>query len=488
MTIDPLYASASELLERFRTLEISPVDVLEAQLRRADEVGPIINAVTERMDESARSAAAESARRYREGNPLPLDGITVAVKEKHAIAGHHISEGSSGWAGTTPTKSHPIIERLLAAGAVLHMRTTQPEFCLTTFTHSTMWGVTRNPWHLGMTPGGSSGGSAAVLAAGMATIATASDIGGSTRGPAGFTGTIGYKAPYGRVPGVGPTSLDYYRGDGSLTRTVDDSLLVTNLISGTDGRDHVALPKATIGAGRDVSGMRIAYSADLDSLIVDPVQRANSRRMVDELAEAGCTVEEIRIGWSKDVIRSAVVSHFAQSISVWVEETVAGRHDELNDYTRNYLALMEEARPHTSQFAAMTSEYAMQQALASAMEGFDALICPTAAAIGFPAGDPMIDGIEIAGTVVGFTEGLLTLPFNVANRCPVLNVPSGFAANGMPTGIQIVGHPYDDDTVYSIGRELEARQGPLYESHRPSFSAAGAPLSDTDAPEHAAVL
>lgn len=470
MNVDPLYDSASDLLEKFRCLEVTPTEVLQAQLRRGDEVGEQINAVTERMEESALEAAEASTRRYRDGNPLPLDGVTVAVKEKHAIAGHHICEGSSAWDGYTPTENHPIIDRLLAAGAVLHLRTTEPEFCVATYTHTKMWGVTRNPWNLEMSPGGSSGGSAAVLAAGMTTLSTASDIGGSTRGPAGFTGTVGYKSPYGRVPGTGAMSLDYYRGDGSLTRTVDDSLLITNLIAGHDPRDHVSLPKVQIGADRDVSGMRIAFSPDLDLFQVDPVQRDNARATVDALAKAGAQIEEVRMGWSMDDFYLAVVAHFGQSMSSWLSQTVQGREDELNDYTAAYLELTSTGRNTMTMFDAMRGEHAVHQALSRSMNGFDALICPTAAAIGFPAGDTLKDGIEINGSTVDSTFGLLTLPFNIANRCPVLNVPSGFAANGMPTGVQIVGRPYDDDTVFSIGRTLEELQGPLFAGHRPELT------------------
>lgn len=469
MTFDPRYASATELLEKFQTLETSPVEVLQAQLRRADEVEDRVNAFVERMDDAALAAAAESERRYRDGTALPLDGITVAVKEKHAVAGHRITEGSFAWDGWTPTENHPIIDRLLDAGAVLHARTAQPEFCIATYTHSRMWGVTRNPWHLDMSPGGSSGGAGAALAAGTTTLATASDIGGSTRGPAGFTGTIGYKAPYGRVPGAGAMSLDYYRGDGPMARTVDDTLLMTNVIAGPDRRDHVSLPAVTVGAGRDVSSMRIAFSPDLDVFTVDSQQRANARAAAAALAAAGATVEEVRIGWSADELRTGIVAHFTQMMSAWIAQTVGDRADDLNDYARDYVAMTTVARGQLAMFDAMRAEYAVQQALGATMAGFDALICPTAAATGFPAGETMLDGIEIDGQNVNWSEGLLTLPFNMTNRCPVLNVPSGFAADGMPTGVQIVGHPFDDDTVFSIGRELEARRGPLFASRRPDL-------------------
>ncbi|MFW0797050.1 amidase family protein [Gordonia sp. CPCC 205515] len=471
MTFDPCYTDALELLDRYRRREVSPVEVLEAQLRRVDEVDGELGAIIERMDGEALTQARESERRYRDGDARPLDGITVAVKEKHAIAGHRVTEGSLAWDGIEATTDHPTVERLRAAGAVFHARTATPEFSITTYTQSRKWGVTRNPWDPQFSPGGSSGGAGAALAAGMTTLATASDIGGSTRGPAAFTGTVGYKAPYGRVPGSGPTSLDYYRGDGALARTVGDALCMTNLISGQHRLDQASLPDKRIDAGRDVTGMRVAYSPDLDGYTVDSRIAANTAAMVDELVAAGCVVEPIAIGWSLDDLRTATAGHFAQMMSANVDNLVGDRTELLSDYTSEYLKLMTEVRKHLSMFDAVRAEYTLQQTLAAAMDGFDALICPTTAAVGFVAGDNLFDGVEIEGQRVSWTEGMLTIPFNVNNRCPVLAVPSGFAGS-MPTGVQLVGHPYDDDTVFALGRALEERRGRLFESRVPEVGVA----------------
>lgn len=469
MTIDPLYSSARDLLDAFRRRETSPVEVLQAQLDRIDRVDGRLGAIVERLDDSALAAAAASERRYRDGDPLPLDGITVAVKEKHAIAGHRITEGSLAWDGYVPEEDHPVVERLRAAGAIFHARTATPEFCIATFTHTIKWGVSRNPWNTEYSPGGSSGGSAAAVAAGMTTLATVSDIGGSTRGPASFTGTVGYKAPYGRVPATGPSTLDYYRGDGVLGRTMDDMLLGTRLIAGRHKRDQSSLPAVPLSADRDVRGMRIAFSPDLDGYTVDPEVIANARAAADDLAAAGATVEQVRMGWDLDVMRTGLAAHFAQMTASMMGTIVGDRTAEMTDYARDFLTLASSAREHFTMFDAARAEYAFQQGLAEAMTGFDALICPTSAAVGFPAGETMANGIEIDGRTVPWTDGLLTMPFNVNNRCPVLAVPSGFATCGMPTGIQIVGHPYDDDAVLSLGSALEERRGRLFDSHRPEL-------------------
>ena len=186
---DLIYLSAAECIERFRTGALSPVDVLEAQLAQAALVDGSLNAFTETMEEAARARAEDSERRYRDGTARALEGVTVAAKEKHQIAGMEVVEASNAWAGYTATANAPVIDRLLDAGAIIHARTATPEFSIAAFTHSDRWGVTRNPWNTAFSPGGSSGGSGAALAAGMTTLATASDIGGSTRGPAAFTGS-----------------------------------------------------------------------------------------------------------------------------------------------------------------------------------------------------------------------------------------------------------------------------------------------------------
>jgi aspartyl-tRNA(Asn)/glutamyl-tRNA(Gln) amidotransferase subunit A len=171
----------------------------------------------------------------------------VATKEKHTIAGRSLTEGSLANKGVIAAESAPVVERVQAAGGIIHARTTTPEFSIAACTHTPMWGVTRNPWNTGFSPGGSSGGAGAALAAGSTPLATAPDIAGSTRIPASFTGTVGFKAPYGRIPGVPPLNMDFYRCDGPMARTVDDAALLTNVLAGPDPRDHLSLrPKVEL--------------------------------------------------------------------------------------------------------------------------------------------------------------------------------------------------------------------------------------------------
>ena len=243
------YLSAAQVLERFRNRTLSPVEYLDALEERVDETEPFINAVAERLFDEARVAAktAEALYASRPGEVRTLEGLPVAAKAEHPIKGKLFTDGSLAFKDRTAEVTHPIIERIVDAGGIIHQRTTTPEFSCAPFTHSNLWGVTRNPWNLAFSPGGSSGGSAAALAAGTTPLATGSDIGGSIRIPASFTGVVGYKPPYGRVPSMAPYNLDTFCHDGPLARTVADCALLQNVIVGPHALDVVSLrPKVTI--------------------------------------------------------------------------------------------------------------------------------------------------------------------------------------------------------------------------------------------------
>ena len=194
------HLSATEVLRAFRARELSPVEALEAVSARADATEPTVNCLLERDHEDLSAAARAAAERYagKGEDPRPLEGLPVVLKEEQPIAGRSLRFGSLLTEGLVAEETHPVAERVLASGALVHARTTTPEFSCAAFTHTDLWGVTRNPWNPDYTPGGSSGGSGAALAAGTAYLASGSDIGGSIRIPASFCGVVGFKAPYGR--------------------------------------------------------------------------------------------------------------------------------------------------------------------------------------------------------------------------------------------------------------------------------------------------
>lgn len=189
------YLTAEQALRCFRNRELSPVELMTAVINRTETVEPAINAFSFTYFEEALAAAQTAEKRYRDGTARPLEGIPLAVKDESYIEGQITTNGSLLLKDNVANSTSIIIQRLLDAGAIVHARTTTPEFSVAVFTWSKLWGVTRNPWNLAITPGGSSGGSAASLAAGTTTLATGSDIGGSIRVPASLCGLVGYKAP-----------------------------------------------------------------------------------------------------------------------------------------------------------------------------------------------------------------------------------------------------------------------------------------------------
>ena len=453
------HLDAATSLRLFCSKELSPVELLRALIDRHEQVGELVNAFTETFFDEALGAAREAEERYREGVERPgLLGLPVATKEKHALAGRRLSQGLSFCRDQISTLTHPAVESIQRAGGIVHARTTSPEFSCATVTHSPLWGVTRNPWSLGCSPGGSSGGSGAALAAGITPLATASDIAGSTRIPAAFTGTVGYKAPYGRIPGMPPLSADPYRGDGPMARTVADALLLANIMTGWSRDDHASLwPALTVPEPEQgISGVRVALCMRLGDYPVTDEVKQNTRDVAAALEEAGAVVEEVTLPWSTHEIAETIFTHFGYILGPAMEDETSGHADELAAYTRRFMSDARAAAERNRFVDGLQVETRMQAELATVMAGFDALLCPTSCTPALDADADYLDGIDVDGEhLAHYWESHLTSPFNIANRCPVLAVPSGVAASGVPTGVQIVGHPYDDATVFRIGAIVE---------------------------------
>ncbi|MDJ0376740.1 amidase [Cryobacterium sp. PH31-L1] len=464
-TTDLAYLGATEALGLFRSRDLSPVELLEAVLQRIDAVNPRVNALTEQLTDEARIAARDAERQYHSngeyrfgGQPGPLLGLPVAAKEKHSLAGHVLSNGLVGQRDVVASSDHPVISRIRSAGGIVHARTTTPEFCCATVTHSPLWGVTRNPFNLALSPGGSSGGSGAALAAGFAPLATGSDIAGSTRLPAAFTGTVGFKAPYGRIPGVAPLAADYYRGDSPMARTVADAALLANVMAGRHPGDHASLAatRPLPGSWASVEGLRIALCIQLGDYLVDPDVEANTRAVTAALQGAGAIVEEVELPWTSAEIHRVSFTHFGNILGPAMEDETRGTESELAAYTVQFMADARAAAAGTRFLDGLSAETRIQGELAAVMTGFDALICPTSAVAALTAAEHYLDGITAGGQhLEHYWQAHMTVPFNIANRCPVLAVPSGLADCGIPTGVQIVGHPFDDDTVFRVGAAVE---------------------------------
>ncbi|MGV0811319.1 amidase [Mycolicibacterium boenickei] len=465
------YLNAVDAVKAFRRLELSPLDVLEAQIEQIEthngDTATGVNAFTETLFDEARTSARRAADTYARcaatgQEPPPLLGITVATKEKHGIAGLRLEQGLAAHRGRIAEHDHPVVERIRAAGGIIHARTTSPEFSCATVTHSPMWGVTRNPWNRTTSPGGSSGGAGAALAAGFTTLATASDIAGSTRIPAGFTGTVGYKAPYGRIPGLPPLAADWYRGDGPMGRTVADVALLSSVMSGRHRVDHASwgahgeLPSLEGG----VQGLGIGLSIRLgDHPVADEVA-TNTHAVAIALQEAGAEIVDIELPWSTAMIRETIFAHFGHILGPAMERETAGTEAELAGYTRRFIHDAAVAAQRYSLVDSLAMDARIRADLATAMQGIDVLLCPTSAVTSLQADGEYLDGLDTPfGHREHYWEGHLTSPFNVANHCAVLSVPSGLSDENVPTGVQVVSHPHDEAMAFRVAHAVEALVG-----------------------------
>ncbi len=458
---DLIYLPATELLRLFRARQLSPVELMVAVIERAEAVEPKINAFAERLfDEALEQARAAEARYAGSGAPpRALEGLPVAIKEEHPIAGHTATEGSLLYKDNVAEITHPIVERIVAAGGIVHARTTTPEFCCAGFTHTRLWGVTRNPWNLEYSPGGSSGGSGAALAAGTAVLATGSDIGGSIRIPASFSGVVGFKPPYGRVPALPPFNLDHYCHDGPLARTVADCALLQNVIAGPHPLDVVSLRPAVripqeLGG---IDGSKIALSIHLGDYAIGAEVESNTRAAAEALCEAGAVVEEVEFSWKRADISRASWAHYGAIFAAASGDSSGEHTDLLMPYTRAFIDGAEAASREISFLEGLEIEGRLYAELGQILERYDALICPTAGIPALLAGDDYVETkVMVDGVVLDdYFDTILTIPFNIASRCPVLAVPSGLASGGLPTGVQIVGPTYDDERVFRVAAALE---------------------------------
>jgi aspartyl-tRNA(Asn)/glutamyl-tRNA(Gln) amidotransferase subunit A len=478
---DLCYLSATDALRMFRARELSPVELAAAVIARAEAVEPAVNAFAETFYEQALDQARAAERRYsgRGEPPRPLDGVLVAVKEEAPIAGQRNSLGSLPLRDVIAPETAVFVQRIIDAGGIVHARTTTPEFSCAPVTWTKLWGVTRNPWHPAYSPGGSSGGSGAALAAGSTTLATGSDIGGSIRIPASFCGIVGFKPPYGRVPEVEVFNLDHYCHEGPMARTVADCALLENVIAGPDPSDVASLrPKLEIPDQlKSVRGMRIALSADLGCYQVDADVAANTLAAADRLRDAGAIVDEVSLPWQLEMINRAASIHFGMIFGSSIRELFEQHGADLTPYARRFAAEAAEIAKD-DYLEGLALEGQIYAPLGALLADYDALVCPTFAIPALPAEYNVGDDITVNGRAAAtWLDVMMTLPFNIASRCPVLSVPSGLSRDGVPTGLSIVGPTYDDVTAFRVAAAHEARIPWLDEAgRRPAIPAEAASL------------
>src|SRR5947207_4386627 len=301
---DPNWLSATEQAALIRSRKLSPLELVDTLLARIDKLNPRINAfVLINADQARREArAAERAVGKRGAKLGPLHGVPFGVKDLVVTKGVRTTFGTPLYRDNVPVEDAPMVARLQAAGAIMIGKTNTPTFGWLGATHNLLFGPTRNPWHLDRTPGGSSGGASAAVAAGLGPLAVGTDGGGSIRIPASFAGVVGYKPSYGRIPiypAIAAWSLSHI---GPLTRTVADAALVLQVTAGPDERDPCSLPAADVAyakrLGRGVKGLRVAYADDLGGgEPVDAEVRRVAARAARAFRDLGCRVESAAPGW-----------------------------------------------------------------------------------------------------------------------------------------------------------------------------------------------
>jgi len=459
---EPVSLSVHELLDGFRRRELSPVEYLEAVFERIDDQQPRINALCGQYREDALVAARQSTERYAAGQPVGLlDGVPTIIKDETEVAGRRTTNGSLLWADYVSETSDPIVERLTDAGAIVHGRGLTPEFSVPFWTHSRMWGVTRNPWNTNFDVGGSSGGSAAAVAAGLTPWATGSDIGGSIRVPASCCGVVGYLPPFGRIPVAGVWGRDDWSRVGPLGRTVADCLLMLDVTSGRHVRDHFSLPHPgglSEPLRADVTGLRVALSLDLGDWPVTDEVRDAVTRTAQTLETLGAVVTPVDLAIERDLVRRASNAHNRSLSAASLVEEIGDRGTEVNPYTLAWIAELDADRETTSFLEGRQLEAVASERVDRVLADHEVLLCPAMAMPAFPAGvdytqEPFVlDGVERDT----FHDLHLTEVFNIVSRLPVLCVPAGRGASGVPIGVQIVARGYDDITAFRVGAAVEA--------------------------------
>ncbi|MCC6176440.1 MAG: amidase [Chloroflexi bacterium] len=436
--------SAVRLAALIRQREVSPVEVVDAVLDRIDRVDPILKAFMTLVPERARTAAREAEAAVQRGDAHgPLHGVPLTIKDAIWVSGIRSTLGIEPLARFVPDRSAICVDRLVQAGAIVLGTTNVPELSSTGFTTNRLIGTTRNPWDTDRTPGGSTGGGAAAVAAGLGPVTIGTDTGGSIRRPACHVGIVGYKPTQGRIPlGPGhPSSTGDYTVAGPLTRTVEDAALMLSVMAGRHPYDRQSflpdLPDAaTLAQPAALRGVRVAWTPDLGDRPVDPDVRALCERAARAFEDLGCVVERATPAIPQDfedvVTRALGAPGTAELLAPFLPEQA----DTLGPEA---LASVEAGSQVTGREMVRARQYqtAVYQELLAFFGRYDLLLTPTAASLPWTVDRPYPG--EIEGQAVGPRGHAAFTPFG--NHCglPAISVPAGWTGSGLPVGLQIVG-------------------------------------------------
>ena len=446
---------ATEMAAAIRTKKLSPVEVTKAFLERIEAINPKINAYCLVTPEMALAQAREAEAAVSRGDKLgPLHGVPVSIKDLFDVPGLPTTKGSLIYKDNIATSWEYSAKALIDAGGVHLGKTNTPEFGFIAMTHNKLFGTTTNPWDPTRIAGGSSGGAAASVAAGLGPIALSSDGGGSIRIPASICGVFGLKATYGRVPRK-PGGWSTMTHRGPITRTVAEAALALDVMAYQEPDDPFSVPAypgsflADVERNPGIKGLRVAWSADLRFAPVEPEVAAICERAAKRFAELGCEVEEASPGFGNQSQTFLRINTPADA--VWI-----------GDLTEEQRALMDAPARFFFDYGVKVSGMEMVRANLDRMrlwetmrafhQKYDLLLTPVISCTAFPVGK---EPKEIAGREIAPSGWMpYTQPFNLTGQ-PAASVPCGFDAKGLPVGLHVIGRAYEDSLVLRACRAFE---------------------------------
>ncbi len=429
---------------------VSPVALLDMYLERIARLQPVLNAFAHLDAEGARQAAKASAARQAAGARLgPLDGIPVAVKDNLFVAGLPANWGSLLFRDHVADRDDICVERLRAAGAVLVGKTTTPEFALSGRTESRIAGITRNPWNPALTPGGSSGGAVAAVAAGMVPLAIGTDAGGSTRMPAGYTGLVGLRPSNGRIPrryGFPPMAVDF-QAIGTFSRTVRDHRLLYGVLAGPDPRDPFSLRLPTPPPA--LARPRIGWFTSIGTASADPTVTESATKALIALGNSGCDIVSCAAPFDLPLLQDM----WAVLTSVGAARVAARFPDRWRDETTTPIAAIvgRGLCVSATAYAEALDKLALFRANLSAAWGeFDVLAMPTAPAPAWPVEaehPPEVANATMQGMFCGWVN---------AAGYPGISLPAPPHPDGRPIGLHLVARFGAEALLLDLAERLEA--------------------------------
>lgn len=458
MSNDLIFSDATRLAELIRTREVSPVEVVQAHLERISAVDRHVNAIVTVADGALEAARVAEAAVMAGGKLAPLHGVPFTAKDSIDTAGVMTQRGSPIFKGRTPDADATSVARLKTAGGILLAKTNLPEFSYWIESDNLLSGRSNNPWDLTRTPGGSSGGESAAIAAGMSPLGLGTDLAISVRGPAAQTGIVSLKATHGRVPmtGIWPRAPRRFWHVGPMARSIRDLALAFSQLSGPDGHDAFATSTAQFdaGIGRDPGRpMRVGWMVGPGFGPVDPEVAATVKAAADALKEQGVHVEAVSIpALERDFALEVFNKLHVMEMKPTFREATAGRGvDEIYKMARTMLSL-----PDTSMDDYTAAEQAAERirdGYAEYFRHFDALITHV---LPIPAHKHGVDAFVIEGQKVDATylQGA-TVPLNVTGL-PGIAMRFGTSSEGLPINIQLVGSWLAESTILHLAALLES--------------------------------